>query len=336
MAEAKAAPEAEGGGLTHSQRGQRTTAGLRQPLLMHSAGSPEKATFAAHKRTFSRAAGVSPPWLSEPHMQVQCDGFRRFEFVCGVHATLVADATTIRRENDDSCDEQTHVHKSGGRQPAVVFGTRLRWNCDFYREMNTTKSGGREPAVVRRIASASAVRRISAFGSRVLSASHGGLTPPPLLSLVQRASAGRKTVFCGAQTHVHKSGGRQPAVGIANASAVVLVCHGRLTPTALVLRCERLSAKKRFLRCANACLQERRASARRGNVTHLRRRLFPTAGLRQPLLFDGAGRLKNDDIRAAQTHVYKSGERQPAVDSVTQLRQRSLTDDWLLAPMRQS
>jgi hypothetical protein len=33
-------------------------------------------------------------------------------------------------------------------------------------------------------------------------------------------------------------------VGIANASAVALVCHGRLTPTALVLRCERLSAKK--------------------------------------------------------------------------------------------
>jgi hypothetical protein len=49
-----------------------------------------------------------------------------------------------------------------------------------------------------------------------------------------------------AQTHVYKSGGRQPAVGIANASAVALVCHGRLTPTALVLRCERSSAKKTF------------------------------------------------------------------------------------------
>jgi hypothetical protein len=50
----------------------------------------------------------------------------------------------------------------------------------------------------------------------------------------------------GAQTHVRKSGGREPAVGIANASAVVLVCHGRLTPTALVSRCERLSAKNNF------------------------------------------------------------------------------------------
>jgi hypothetical protein len=51
-------------------------------------------------RTPSRAAGVSLPWLSEPHMQVQCDVFRRLEFVCGVHATgglrpplLVGDAS---------------------------------------------------------------------------------------------------------------------------------------------------------------------------------------------------------------------------------------------------
>jgi hypothetical protein len=40
--------------------------------------------------------------------------------------------------------------------------------------------------------------------------------------------------------------------------------HGGLTPPALVLRCERLPAKKRFLRCTNAHPQERRTSARRG------------------------------------------------------------------------
>jgi hypothetical protein len=101
---------------------------------------------------------VSPPWLSEPHMQVQCDGFRRFEFVCGVHATLVADATTIRRENDDSCDEQTHVHKSGGRQPAVVRETRLR----------------RHGAIARKTADSMwadhRCHRVQRY--------HGGLTPP--------------------------------------------------------------------------------------------------------------------------------------------------------------
>jgi hypothetical protein len=47
-----------------------------------------------------RAAVVSPPWFSEPHLQVQCDEFPRFEFACGVHPTgglrpplLVGDAS---------------------------------------------------------------------------------------------------------------------------------------------------------------------------------------------------------------------------------------------------
>ncbi len=40
---------------------------------------------------------------------------------------------------------------------------------------------------------------------------------------------------------------------------------------------------------------------------------FPTAGLHQPLLLHGAGRLKNNDIRGTQMHVRKSGGRQPAV-----------------------
>jgi hypothetical protein len=34
-----------------------------------------------------RAAGVSPQWFSEPHLQVQCDEFLRLELACGVHAT---------------------------------------------------------------------------------------------------------------------------------------------------------------------------------------------------------------------------------------------------------
>jgi hypothetical protein len=49
------------------KRGSLTTAGSRQPLLVHDIRSPHKAPFAMHKRTFARAAGVSPPWLGEPH-----------------------------------------------------------------------------------------------------------------------------------------------------------------------------------------------------------------------------------------------------------------------------
>jgi hypothetical protein len=40
---------------------------------------------------------------------------------------------------------------------------------------------------------------------------HGGLTPPALC-IAMRTSAGIKNDFCDAQTHMHKSGGRQPAV----------------------------------------------------------------------------------------------------------------------------
>jgi hypothetical protein len=42
-------------------------------------------------------------------------------------------------------------------------------------------------------------------------------------------------------------------------------------------------------------------------------RFTATAGSRQPLLVHDAGSLKNNDIRGAQMHVHKSGDRQPAV-----------------------
>jgi hypothetical protein len=40
-----------------------------------------------NNRTFTRAAGVSPPWFSEPHLQVQCAEFPRIELACKVHST---------------------------------------------------------------------------------------------------------------------------------------------------------------------------------------------------------------------------------------------------------
>jgi hypothetical protein len=107
-----------------------STGGLRPPLLLliRRASAGRMTIFAMNKRTFTRAAGVSPPWLSEPHMQVQCDGFRRFEFVCGVHATggLRPPLLVARRSfavKSGICGAQTHVFKSGGCQPAVVFRT---------------------------------------------------------------------------------------------------------------------------------------------------------------------------------------------------------------------
>ena len=43
-------------------------------------------------------------------------------------------------------------------------------------------------------------------------------------------------------------------------------------------------------------------------------RFTATADLRQPLLVHDASPLKNNDIRGAQTHISRSGGRQPAVD----------------------
>jgi hypothetical protein len=82
-----------------------TTGGLRPPLLapVQRACAGRTTIFAVHKRTFARAAGVSPPWSYEPHLQVQCDQFPRFELACAVHSTgglrpplLVGNASAAR------------------------------------------------------------------------------------------------------------------------------------------------------------------------------------------------------------------------------------------------
>jgi hypothetical protein len=97
-----------------------------------------------------------------------------------------------------------------------------------------------------------------------------------------RTSAGERRIFRCTNAQPTKSGGCQPAVGciaprgqctasnvrrvttiqsraagvsppwISNSGAIVNVYHGRLTPPALVLQCERPPAKKRYLRCTDA------------------------------------------------------------------------------------
>jgi hypothetical protein len=78
---------------------------------------------------------------------------------------------------NDFCDAQTHMHKSGGRQPAVATVTRLqRGTVSLGAMIVVIKSGGRQPAVAT-------VTRLQ-----------------------------RGTVSLGAMIVVIKSGGRQPAV----------------------------------------------------------------------------------------------------------------------------
>jgi hypothetical protein len=122
----------------------------------------------------------------KPHLQQQCDEFPRFDFACGGYSTgglrpplLVHDAGSLK--DNDIRGAQTHIPKSGGRQPAVgVAGRALSvmcWKRTCKRVCETT----------------------------------GGLRPP-LLVLLQRPFAGKNGDFCGAQTHIPRSVARQPAV----------------------------------------------------------------------------------------------------------------------------
>ena len=95
-----------------------TTAGARHPLLVASADAVANVRFWPTKKMLFHG-GLTPP-------------------------ALVADTTSVRRKNDDFCDEQTHVYKSGGREPAVGRETRLRrYECDCSE--NRRQYVGRSP-----------------------------------------------------------------------------------------------------------------------------------------------------------------------------------------------
>ncbi len=130
----------------------RTTAGLRQPLLVARRWFAAKCVIRnAESHTRPRAAGVSPPWFAEPgavRLQPRYVGRRpeRQPRAAGVsppwlsnapaHATVFRRRATfayhgwltpaapgcttfVRREMRDSQCGVPHTTRSGGRQPAV-------------------------------------------------------------------------------------------------------------------------------------------------------------------------------------------------------------------------
>jgi hypothetical protein len=87
------------------KRGSLTTAGLRQPLLVHDVRSLHKAPFAMHKRTFAGAAGVSPPWVGEPNIvQRESNIVRRLANAqpraAGVSSPWFGEPHTVPRESN--------------------------------------------------------------------------------------------------------------------------------------------------------------------------------------------------------------------------------------------
>jgi hypothetical protein len=105
--------------------------------------------------------------------------------------------------------------KSGERQPTVAVETRLRRH---ERDCPQDRRWCVEIAV--------------AFAVIVPT---GGLRPPLLCcgANVWR----RKTIFAMHKRTPKKSGGRQPAVGVGNTSAVALVLRGRLMATTIGPKC---------------------------------------------------------------------------------------------------
>jgi hypothetical protein len=203
-------------------------------------------------------------------------------------------------------DAQTHVPRSGGRQPAVV--------CDT-----------------------DAVPRKSSIAQRLTNTRPGaaGVSPPwcatPTPCRENRTSCGDLRT----RNQERRASARR---GRRNAHATAFVSHGWLTPAAPD-RATNIHCKARAWRCTNARAQERRASARRGvryqrcagkiehcaatnehvpksggrqpavvGETLMQRRSFHTAGLRQPLLIGRRTFTAKRVLGDAQTRVPRSGE----------------------------
>jgi len=132
-----------------------------------------------HKRTFIRAAGVSPPWVREPDAVPRESNIVRKvantqEGAAGVSPPWVGNLSAIAMRcisAFEACIVGTFHEELTSRQLCVVL---LHWFS-------------------------------------VLRTCHGGLTPPAL-GRVTTTVRPNNDDFCDAQTHIHKSGGCQPAV----------------------------------------------------------------------------------------------------------------------------
>jgi hypothetical protein len=113
--------------------------------------------FAVQERTFTRAAGVSPPWVlgkctcryaaaksrqTTIAVPTNAGAFACSEPTGGLRPPLLAlGRVFVHRRNNAFCDAETHVHKSGGRQPAVGVSNAVAIANAF------TQRRARQPAV---------------------------------------------------------------------------------------------------------------------------------------------------------------------------------------------
>jgi len=117
-----------------------------------------------------------------------------------------------------------HTPRIGGRQPAVGGGNALATLIPLtsgdtrHVRRQERRASARRGYRYRTCSGASTKLLQTADGACAdrrcirVQAYHGGLTPPALVLHSERLPA--KNDFCDARTHIHKSGGREPAVGV--------------------------------------------------------------------------------------------------------------------------
>jgi hypothetical protein len=270
------------------------TGGLRPPLLYcvrMFAG--ETAACAMHERGFTRAAGVSPPWVGK---------------IASAYTTAIPRRTADGVCADCRCIRVSRRH--GGLTPPALGGSAVRRfpgetaTCAVHKRWFPRAAGVSPPWHKNRTGN----------GARVL--------PDVDARMPRGAYAPRSWWFCSAEicrrncdfsdarTLVYKSGGRQPAVGTKRTGNGAhffpegvhsrttaglrqpLLVHGIGRPKnndtrgaqTHVLHERRVSARRgngvepsmasRNSPADGRTQQERRASARRGNETHLQWRAF--------------------------------------------------------------
>ena len=207
-----------------------------------------------------RAAGVSPPYVGKRDCKgvaviAQQTGDRLSANTVanalpqprgGLRPPLLFRAPFARRRNCEFCDAQTHMHRSGGRQPAVFVGNaRARMTTPGFtqRRRTRTRSGTRQPAVRRETRLQRRGRDCSA----------------DCLPCVSEHRCSRVAATTGA--YAPALDGRCPLYRIRIAPMVRCRNYGGLTPPALVSRAIRPPTELRLLRCTNAHAQERREPA---------------------------------------------------------------------------
>jgi hypothetical protein len=283
---------------------------------------------------FPRGADAPRSWLRCERLPAKNDFFDaqthvrlrsgRREPAVGVRQTRLQHRYRTRSQTLVSCRNMR-----GARQPAVGVG-------NSFAQTQACLFGG-PPTVCVRIAVAFASsgaargrvlyqRRLCVIFSRCarVQGSHGGLTPPAPVLLRERLPAKKRFLRCTNARRKRAAGVSPPWVGKCASADMTAIrrqtaggvcadrryirvdsCHGGLTPPALVLVYERLSAKKRFLRCTNA------RSLRSGG--------------RQPAVAWSYDRCaaRSECCSATSEHTAKSGGRQPAVgvgNSIAQMQ----------------